>query len=364
MRYIAATMQALKPIVGIKLDRLNHDPFLLNTPGASYRLSDGLAGRQEHRWDDYCTKVTAVEPGDQGKDLWIEALNKTFLGDRELINYVQEVVGLAVIGKVYVEAMIIAYGEGRNGKSTFWNTISRVLGSYGGDVSADTLTVGCRRNVKPEMAELNGVRLALAKELEEGMRLNTSVVKQLTSTDAILGEKKFCKPASFIPSHTLVLYTNHLPRVGAMDEGTWRRLIVIPFNAVFEGKGDVKNYTDFLVENAGPYILSWIIEGARRIIQKEFHLNNPAVVQAAIDEYRDESDWFNEFFTECCEADESYTVMSGDLYTEYRAFCLRMGEFARSTAEFYKVLASKGYFKKRVSKGVVIYGLRLKSEFR
>ena len=149
-----------------------------------------------------------------------------------------------------------------------------------------------------------------------------------------------------------------------MDEGTWRRLIVIPFNAVFEGKGDVKNYTDFLVENAGPYILSWIIEGARRIIQKEFHLNNPAVVQAAIDEYRDESDWFNEFFTECCEADESYTVMSGDLYTEYRAFCLRMGEFARSTAEFYKVLASKGYFKKRVSKGVVIYGLRLKSEFR
>ena len=111
-------------------------------------------------------------------------------------------------------------------------------------------------------------------------------------------------------------------------------------------------------------ILSWIIEGARRIIQKEFHLNNPAVVQAAIDEYRDESDWFNEFFTECCEADESYTVMSGDLYTEYRAFCLRMGEFARSTAEFYKVLASKGYFKKRVSKGVVIYGLRLKSEFR
>lgn len=89
--------------------------------------------------------------------------------------------------------MIIAYGDGRNGKSTFWNTVARVLGGYAGNVSADTLTVGCRRNVKPELAELKGVRLALAKELEEGTRMNTSVVKQLTSTDDIYGEKKFCK---------------------------------------------------------------------------------------------------------------------------------------------------------------------------
>ena len=116
---------------------------------------------------------------------------------------------------------------------------------------------------------------ALAKELEEGMRMNTSVVKQLTSTDDIYGEKKFCKPASFTPSHTLVLYTNHLPKVGATDEGTWRRLIVIPFNAVFEGRSDVKNYADYLFENAGPAVLSWIIEGAKRIIAKDFHLTNP-----------------------------------------------------------------------------------------
>ena len=43
--------------------------------------------------------------------------------------------------------------------------------------------------------------------------------------------KKYKDPFSFVPSHTLVLYTNHLPKVGAIDAGTWRRLIVIPFNA-------------------------------------------------------------------------------------------------------------------------------------
>ena len=363
IKYIRSAMEAAKPMVGVKLEELNADPLLLNTPQGSVRLVDGVDGMEAHNWKDYCTKVTAVEPGDRGAALWQDALNKTFLNDQELIDYVQEVVGLAAIGKVYMEAMIIAYGEGRNGKSTFWNTIARVLGGYAGNVSADTLTVGCRRNVKPEMAELKGVRLALAKELEEGMRLNTSVVKQLTSTDDIYGEKKFCKPASFTPSHTLVLYTNHLPKVGASDEGTWRRLIVIPFNAVFEGKSDVKNYADFLFENAGPAVLTWIIEGAQRIIDKDFHLKNPKVVQDAIDDYRGQNDWMGDFLEECCDIGPTYREKSGDLYQEYRAYCLRMGEYTRSTTDFYGALAQREFERKKMKAGMMIKGLRIKSEF-
>lgn len=131
------------------------------------------------------------------------------------MEYVQRVVGLAAISKVYVEAL-----------------------------SADTLTFGCHRNVKPELAEAKGKRLLIAAELEEGTRLNTSTIKQFCSTDEVSAEKKYKSPFSFIPTHTRVLYTNHLPKVGANDPGTWRRLLVIPFNAVIEGKGDVKNYAD------------------------------------------------------------------------------------------------------------------------
>jgi hypothetical protein len=48
----------------------------------------------------------------------------------------------------YVEALIISYGEGANGKSTFWNTLPESLGSYSGTLSADALTANCKRNVK------------------------------------------------------------------------------------------------------------------------------------------------------------------------------------------------------------------------
>lgn len=101
--------------------------------------------------------------------------------------------------KVYEEALIIAYGEGRNGKSTFWNTVSKVLGTYAGTISADTMTANCRRNVKPEIAELKGKRLAIAAELEEGMLLSTSVLKQVCSTDVVRGEKKFKDPFDYTP---------------------------------------------------------------------------------------------------------------------------------------------------------------------
>lgn len=42
--------------------------------------------------------------------------------------------------------------------------------------------------MKPEMAELKGKRLIISSEMEEGMRLNTAVVKQLCSTDEIQAE--------------------------------------------------------------------------------------------------------------------------------------------------------------------------------
>ena len=159
---------------------------------------------------DFITKITSVSPGDDGKALWLDSVGRTFQGNVELIDYVQRIAGLAVIGQVELEALIISYGEGSNGKSTFWNTIASVLGSYSGTISADALTANCKRNVKPELAEAKGKRLLIAAELEEGMRLSTSVVKQLCSTDRISAEKKYKDPSSFMPSHTLVLYTNHL----------------------------------------------------------------------------------------------------------------------------------------------------------
>ncbi len=266
---------------------------------------------------------------------------------------------MAAIGKVYQEHMIIAYGGGANGKSTFWNTIARVLGSYSGKLSADALTMSNKRNVSPELAELKGKRLVIASEMAEGMRLNTAVVKQITSTDEIQAEKKYKDPFHFVPSHTLVLYTNHLPKVGANDDGTWRRLVVIPFNAKITGRSDIKNFADHLYDNAAPAIMSWIIEGAEKAIKANFKTNVPTAVSSSVKAYREANDWLGHFLGDCCQVGDQLSEKSGELYSQYRAYCAKNMEYTRSTTDFYSALEQAGFKRKRTSKGNHILGLKL-----
>ena len=361
IRYILSALQALKPMILLPIQSLDADEFLLNTPSATYDLRQGMKGGREHRAEDFMTKCTAVDPGNDGRDIWEKALGEFFTHDQDLIQYAQKISGLMAIGKVYVEALVIAYGDGRNGKSTYWNSIARVLGTYCGGISADALTANCKRNIRPEIAELKGKRMVIAAEMEEGVRLSTSVLKQICSTDEVGGEKKYKAPFQFVPSHTIVLYTNHLPRVGASDEGTWRRLIVIPFTAQFTGKSEVKNYTDYLVEKAGPAILQWIIEGAQRVIEKDYHLDPPQCVREAIEKYRGQNDWLHHFLDDCCELAPSFQEKSGELYGAYRAYCQQMNEYTRSTSDFYAALENAGFARRRTKVGRFVTGLQLKA---
>lgn len=360
---IAATLKEARPMLEVEQRNLDADEFMLNTPTLTYDLRQGIKFPMEHRPEHFITKQTTVDPSSDGADIWVAALDTFFLKDTDLIDYVQRMVGLSAIGKVYVEALIIAYGEGRNGKSTFWNVIARVLGTYSGNISADMLTVGCRRNVKPELAEAKGKRMLIAAEFEEGMRLNTANVKQLCSTDEIYAEKKYKDPFSYTPTHTLVLYTNHLPKVGAIDKGTWRRLIVIPFDAKIEGSADIKNYADYLFDKAGGAILTWVIEGAKKVIADNYKIDPPQKVRDAIEHYKESNDWLSYFLSERCELDPAYVAKSSEVYNEYRIFCTQVGEFTRSTTDFYTALETVGFERYRDRKGRYIKGLRLKTEF-
>ena len=359
MKYVMSTLQAAKPMLEISVDELDADPYLLDTPAGTIDLRVGFSSLRPHNPLDYLTKITAVSPSDDGADDWENQLDRTFLGNTETIDYAQLSLGESIFGRVENEKLSIAYGGGRNGKSTVFNSCAAILGSYAGTISADVLTAGSRRNPKPEIAELKGKRFLIAGELEEGVRLSTSIVKQLCSTDRIKGEKKYKDPFDFIPTHSIVLYTNHLPKVSAMDDGIWRRLVVIPFNAKFEGKNDIKNYTQHLIEHSGGYILKWLIEGAKLAYEKDFDIEKPSEVQEAIGKYKSDCDWFSHFLEECCEVGRTFEEKSGDLYSAYRVFCARTGDYTRSTTEFYNEIENRGFMRYRKAKGRFIKGLKL-----
>jgi phage/plasmid-associated DNA primase len=123
----------------------------------------------------------------------------------------------------------------------------------------------------------------------------TPRVKQLCSTDDVFAEKKYKDPFPSSPVTLWCSYTNHLPRVSASDDGIWRRLIVIPFSAKITGKSDIKNYGEYLYDNAGESILAWVDRRCEKVIALEYQIPCPSVSMDAIGEYRSQNDWFGHF---------------------------------------------------------------------
>ena len=359
---ISATLTEATPYLQIDVEQLDADAFLLNTPAGTVDLHDSSI--RSHNPEDFCTKITGCAPGSDGMELFREFLDRITCGDKEQQDYLQMIAGMFAVGAVYRECLIIAYGGGGNGKSTLFNLLAMVMGDYAGNLSAETLTANCRKNKSPEYAEMRGKRLVIAAELEEGMRFDTAIIKKLCSTDKVQAEKKFKAPFSFTPSHTLVLYTNHLPKVGTTDKGTWDRLIVVPFTANLRGqRGEILNYAQHLYDHAGGAVLSWMIEGARRFIAAQYKIELPACVQAAIQNYREDNDWLTGFLDECCEKGANFKARSGDLYQAYRNHCLHTGDYTRSAADFKRAVEVDSDLTFRKSKdGMYCYGLRVRGD--
>ena len=103
--------------------------------------------------------------------------------------------------------------------------------------------------------------------------------------------------------------------------------------------------------------------GAKRVIEKDYHIVKPAVVEAAIQKYKDNNDWLSQFLDECCEVGSGLIAKSGEVYNAYRSYCMQVGDYVRSTTDFYTALECAGFERKRNKSARLILGLQLKSDF-
>lgn len=337
---ITAMVELAKPYLVMKAADFDADPFILNMPGGIVDLRTGKI--RSHTKEAYCSKITTYSPGNNGADIWDAFLDNITTGNMEKKAYLQEIAGMSAIGAVFNEGVCIAYGVGKNGKSTLFNALARALGDYAGTIDIDVLTTD-RNNKGASMATLRGKRLVIAGELEEGKRLSVSMIKRIASTDMITVEEKYRQPETIVPTHTLIMFTNHLPRVGSTDNGTWRRLSVIPFTKQITLEEDVKKYDDVLLENAAPAIFTWIIEGAIRFINNGYNLHVPDDVRLETDKYRSREDWLSNFIDDKCIKGPSLRVRAKELYDSYKSWTESTGDYARRTNEFKSAMETAGF---------------------
>lgn len=354
---VAGVMKLARGFMRVEINELDANPFDLNTPNGIVDLKTGEL--KEHSSTAMCTKMTACPSSGKGEKRWKEFLAMICQDDDELERYLKSIAGAIAIGKVYHEALIIAHGDGLNGKSTLFNTIAKVLGDYAGKIPAEALTTRAK-NTKVDLAELLGKRFILASETEEGQRLSTSMLKQIASVDSITAEKKYHDPFTFEPTHQVVLYTNFLPKVASSDRGTWRRIVVAPFNAVIDRPK--KDYAEKLYDDSSEAILKWIIEGAKDFIDSGYNLPHCKAVDDAIKEYRSDNDWLASFLNDCCLVGDLESASGGILYRTYKDWANEVGEYALRNRDFAQALKIAGFKSKKTNKGTLWQGLSILPE--
>ena len=349
-------LELSKPALVVKADTLDANPLDLNTPAGIVDLTTGKI--RPHDLKAYCSQITAASPGETGSKMWADFLHTITQGDSGIQDFLQLVAGMALFGAVYYEGIIIAYGGGRNGKSTFFNALGAVSGDYSGSIAVKLLTTD-KNNQGASLATLRGKRLVITGELEEHQRLSVAMLKQIASTDRLVIEEKYHQPETVTPSHSLVLFSNFLPRVGSVDNGTWRRLTVVPFNATIPPSEGVANYGEVLAREAGPAILSWAIQGAVNFARNGYKLDIPEAVEEVTDAYRAREDWLSNFINERCIKDPNARTKSGDLYRVYKEWAESIGDYVRRGNDFIAAMETIGYHY-TISKGYKYwYGIKI-----
>ncbi len=343
-------------------DDWDTNPWLLNTPAGIVDLKTGRLG--DHDAAERMTAITAVAPARGDAVLWQRFLGQATGGDAGLEDYLQQVLGMALVGKVYSEGMLIVTGSGGNGKSTLFGACQRVLGSYADTIRPEILLARQSGGEVFGIDQMRGKRLIVAGETDEHAAMSVSMMKRLTSRDVINANPKHRQPFSFVPSHTLILHTNHLPNVKQFDEGTKRRLAVALFPCTPKPSEIIVDLMDQLVDKEGGQILQWMIDGAVRYWRQGCILRVPESVRKHTQAYLDSNDWMYSFLEDKCELGAEYQERGGKLYEAYRDWCGETGErYPRRARDFAAELMLRGFESRKLKEGIVWTGLKLTSEF-
>lgn len=330
-------------------DRLDADPYLLNTADGTLDLRTGEV--REHTPTDLITKVTRCGLQHTGTD-FAEFLHEV-LPDPAVRAFVQRLLGYALLGAVREHVLALFVGSGCNGKSTLLETVMAAMGDY--SIAADPELLLHRDGAHPTgQADLLGVRLAVMAETGEGRKLAPATVKRLTGGDKIRARRMRQDFFEFEPSHTLVVMTNHRPVVPGDDPAMWRRLLLVPFDVVVQ-KPD-PTLLRRLAQDL-PAVLGWLVEGYKQYA--DVGLAAPDAVMARTDEYRASSDALGRFLEERTHANPNDAVGARELYTAWCEWCRHNGEEIGSEMSFAEAMSRRGIGKKRRAAGVVYPGVML-----
>ncbi len=274
------------------------DPDLLCVRNGYVDLRTGVLHSPDP--DKLMTKSAGAEyiPG-AVHEAWERALEAV---PEDLRGWYQDRVGQAATGYMTPDdTMVIAHGDGENGKSTVISAIQTALGTYAKMVSDRVLMASADAH-PTELMDLRGARYAILEETPEARRLDVHRLKKAVGTETITARKIRQDDVTFKATHSLFVNTNFRPIVTETDHGTWRRLVLMSFPYTFRKspelvRTELDRLGDPVIKQAKTdpmfrcAVLAWIVRGAVEWYERgRVMMPHPERIERDTSEWRSETD--------------------------------------------------------------------------
>jgi len=262
---------------------------------------------------------------------WMEGSekeNKTLL--------LQQFTGYCLSSSMQHDRALFLVGDGGNGKSTFVDTVTMVIGKNATshiDLESLYSTFG--------MAGLIGKRLNVIEEVP-GNYYQSNKLKKLISGEMVTIDIKYKPQFTFRPQAKFIFAVNQMPRVDDTSTATERRICVVQFLNNFRDNPNTSLRSEMgLLAQELPGILNWMLDGVDSFIEMGNFIRTQEQTQL-LAEYRQENSSVEGFIGECLEFIEGETITAQNLYEQYKTFCVKDGRKFKGSGAFVKEVKAYG----------------------
>lgn len=269
-------------------------------------------------------------------ELLDNTLNKIACNDKKLRATIEEMIGYTLLRRNELGKSFILTGNGSNGKSTLLDLIMELLGED--NVSSVSLK---ELNDRFKTFQLDGKLANIGDDISNEYIQDNSTFKKLVTGEKVNVERKGRDPYDFKNYSKLIFSANELPRINDLSGGLKRRILFIPFNAVFSKKDP--DYDPFIKDKittpeALEYLLKIAIDGLYRILE-----NNNITVSKASQEVWNEYEQINNPVVSFIEENKIENESINDVFRKYQMWCVESGLKPLSKIVFGKEVRKQGY---------------------
>ncbi len=304
-------------------DTIRVNPYILNLKNTRLDIRNGNSLPFTAEAIEFDRIPVTYDPSAYCADL-DKMLNKVFLGDREVIDLFEEMLGASLIKHSRYQKAFMLYGSGSNGKSTIMDMIKVFIGRTNySSIELDKLTTD-----KFATAELENKLINMGDDINSTTLKDTGTLKKLFSGNDLLVQRKNERPFTLHPYATHIFSCNTIPRSFDKSQGFYRRWIFIPFNAKFSREDpdyDPMIEDKITTDTALSYLLNIGIRGAQRLIKKGGFTEPQSVSDALASYIADNSNTLSWIDDNDIDIDYLLTKPSNELYSEFVDWCRQSG---------------------------------------